>query len=279
MEQINKNAYAKINWSLLITGRRENGYHELDMLMQEIELHDELEFRKFDKTELTINGALSYDESNLILKAVRAVSNYSGKELKVLIRLKKTIPSRAGLGGGSSDCAQTILALNELFILKLTIAEMEEIAVRLGADVPYFLHGGLCRVGGIGEKVERICAAPKFPVVIKHVGEGLSTPEVYRVCDEVGYEDVTGNTENTLRGILTHDLSLVKKSSANALEKAAFTLDGKIPEMIGRMYSAGAHYARMSGSGSAVYGVFADETSAGKASEGIPGSIVTFTRE
>ena len=278
MEQIVRKAYAKINWSLLITGKRENGYHELDMLMQEIDLHDELRFQKSEKTELFINGELSGDESNLILKAVRALSKYTGKELSARIELQKRIPSRAGLGGGSSDCAQTMFALNELFGLNLTIPVMKEIAVRLGADVPYFLHGGLCRVRGIGEKVDEVSAAPVYHAVIKHVGEGLSTPEVYRVCDEVGYEDAAGNTENTLLGILTGNLPLVKESSANALEKAAFTLDKRIPDMIGRMYASGALYARMSGSGSAVYGIFADEMSARTAAAEIPGSIVTFTR-
>ena len=277
MEKITKNAYAKINWSLFITGRRENGYHELDMLMQEIELHDELTFEKADKTELTVNGFVSDDRSNLVLKAADALSRECGKEIGVRISLIKRIPSRAGLGGGSADCAVTLLALNELYDLHIPMKRLNEIAVKLGADVPFFLKGGLCRVRGIGERVDAVSCAPRYPIVLKHVGEGLSTPEVYRLSDELGYETYE-DTETVLDGILTHDLKKVKKSSANALEKAAFALDGDIPVEIRILYEEGALYTRMSGSGSAVYGVFETESAAEKAAAAIPGSILTFTR-
>lgn len=277
MERITKNAYAKINWSLFITGRRDNGYHELDMLMQEIDLHDELTLEKADKTELTVNGIASDDKSNLVIKAADAISRECGKELNVRMALIKHIPSRAGLGGGSADCAQTLLAMNELFDLHIPMKRLSEIAVKLGADVPFFLTGGLCRVRGIGERVERIENVPCYPIVVKHVGEGLSTPEVYRLSDELGYE-TNENTQSVLNGILTRDMERIKKKSANALEKAAFTLDGKIPEEIRKLYAEGALYARMSGSGSAVYGVFENNENAGKAAAAIAGSILTFTR-
>lgn len=277
MEKITKNAYAKINWSLFITGRRENGYHELDMLMQEIDLHDELTFEKAEKTELTVNGVVSDDRSNLVLKATDALSRECGKEIGVRISLIKCIPSRAGLGGGSADCAVTLLTLNELYDLHISMTRLNEIAVKLGADVPFFLKGGLCRVRGIGERVDAVSCPPRYPIVLKHVGEGLSTPEVYRLSDELGYETCE-DTETVLDGILTHDLNKVKKSSANALEKAAFALDGNIPVEIRKLYEEGALYARMSGSGSAVYGVFETESAAEKAAAAIPGSILTFTR-
>lgn len=277
MEKITKYAYAKINWSLFITGIRENGYHELDMLMQEVDLHDDIELEKADRTELIVNGVPSDDRSNMVLKALIALSCEGGKELPVRISLTKRIPSKAGLGGGSSDCARTLIGINELYDLDIPVKRMEEIAVKLGADVPFFLKGGLCRVRGIGEKADEVKNAASFPIVIKHVGDGLSTPEVYKMSDLLGLE-MGGNTDEVLKGILTRDMEKVKKSSANALEKAAFTLDGNIPEAIRKLYEEGALYARMSGSGSAVYGVFENESAAQKAAAAIPGSILTFTR-
>ena len=278
MDKFIKNAYAKINWSLLITGRRDDGYHELDMLMQEIDLHDVLSLEKASKNELFVNGMPSDDADNLVVKAITALSRECGRDLPVRVRLTKVIPSRAGLGGGSADCAQTLHMMNELFELNISMDRMNVIAAALGADVPFFLHGGLCRVRGIGEKVEPVTGAPSFPIVIKHVGDGLSTPEVYRKCDEIGFETPGANTEKTLRSILDRDLPEVNKNSANALEKAAFALDERIPAAIEKLYEQGALYARMSGSGSAVYGVFENETSARRAAEAIPGSIMSFTR-
>lgn len=277
MNRIELEAHAKINWSLLITGRRDDGYHLLDMLMQEIELHDDIAIEKDDRVSFRINGNESDDKTNLVMKALYAVSDYCGKNLHASFSLTKRIPSRAGLGGGSADCAKTILGLNMLFDLHLSMTEMEQIALKLGADVPFFLTGGLQRVRGIGEKLTKIDIRPRVPLVVKHVGEGLSTKEVYSLYDHTGIGTRKADIDAAAKAIANRDFELLKTNSANDLEKAAFALDGEIEKEINRLYDLGALYARMSGSGSAVYGVFADESAARAASCMMEGSIVTLT--
>lgn len=181
-------ARAKINWSLNILGVRPNGYHELDMLMQQISLSDELVFEPADALSLTVGGAPG-DESDLVLKAARALAELArqrGMETSgARICLTKRIPSRAGLGGGSADCAETLKALNRLWNLNFPMETMLELGAKLGADVPFCLTGGLARVSGVGERIEPLRNPPHCALVLITPGGGLSTPEVFRAYDEM----------------------------------------------------------------------------------------------
>lgn len=279
MEKMTVHAHAKINWALRITGRRENGYHELDMLMQEIDLHDTLTLAPADETRLLVNGEPdALGDRNLILRAVNALELYTGRELKVHIDLEKRIPARAGLGGGSSDCAAALKAINEMFCLRLSTEELAGIGVKLGADVPFFIYGGFCRVKGIGENICPLSHTPKCVLVIKHAGSGLSTPDVFRLTDELSSAQPGGLDEELVSALCKGDYAQAALHSVNDLEPAAFALEPQtLTELNALRGQQGAVYARMSGSGSAVYAVFGSIDEAKAAAECVEGAFVAET--
>ena len=276
MRQLKLKAPAKINWFLRITGLRENGYHELSMLMQTVDLFDELTISEAGSDSLIVDGVCSPEpEKNLIMRALSSLNRYTNKSLHARFELTKRIPARAGLGGGSSDCACALMGLNQLYDLNLTEEELSALALSLGADVPFFLQGGLCRVCGIGEKVQKLKFAPRAHLLIKHVEPGLSTPDVYRRYDEKHLSDPAFDEEAFLSDLKSGRFD--KLTPHNALEAPAMDILSGITDTKQSMYDEGALYALMSGSGSAVYGVFPDEKSALKASERIPSSIFAHT--
>lgn len=313
-------ARAKINWSLNILGVRPNGYHELDMLMQQISLSDELVFEPADALSLTVGGAPG-DESDLVLKAARALAELvrqRGMETSgARICLTKRIPSRAGLGGGSADCAETLKALNRLWNLNFPMETLLELGAKLGADVPFCLTGGLARVSGVGERIEPLRNPPHCALVLITPGGGLSTPEVFRAYDEMVKqgEDFGGkhaenavkySPENPTSGscmaehsrealargncaatehsplrlaevLLAGDYALAERLSFNALEAPAIRLLPEIGKWINRFRELGARYVRMTGSGSTVFGVFDSLETARAIASQIPGAIVAET--
>lgn len=313
-------ARAKINWSLNILGVRPNGYHELDMLMQQISLSDELVFEPADALSLTVGGAPG-DENDLVLKAARALAELArqrGMETSgARICLTKRIPSRAGLGGGSADCAETLKALNRLWNLNFPMETLLELGAKLGADVPFCLTGGLARVSGFGERIEPLRNPPHCALVLITPGGGLSTPEVFRAYDEmvkqgedfgdkhaenaVKYspENPTSGScmaghspETPVRGncavtehsplrlaeaLLAGDYALAERLSFNALEAPAIRLLPEIGKWINRFRELGARYVRMTGSGSTVFGVFDSLETARAIASQIPGAIAAET--
>ena len=252
------NAYAKINWCLHITGVLENGYHEMDMLMQPISLCDTLEFRDSQVLSLTVNGQPA-NENDLVLKAARALKAVADNEtLGAKIALKKRIPARAGLGGGSADCAETLKALNRMWKLNLSMENLLQIGAKLGADVPFCLTGGLARVSGFGEKVVRLKAAPHCALVLITPGGGLSTPEVFREWDAQpsALKDTENSVESLADALIRSNFEAAQALSFNALEAPAVRLMPEIEKWMQAFRDCGAKYVRMSGSGSTVYGVF-----------------------
>lgn len=313
-------ARAKINWSLNILGVRPNGYHELDMLMQQISLSDELAFEPADALSLTIGGTPG-DESDLVLKAARALAELArqrGMETSgARICLTKRIPSRAGLGGGSADCAETLKALNRLWNLNFPMETLLELGAKLGADVPFCLTGGLARVSGFGERIEPLRNPPRCALVLITPGGGLSTPEVFRAYDEMVKQGedfgdrhaenaVKYSPENPISGscmaghspetpargncavtehsplrlaeaLLAGDYALAERLSFNALEAPAIRLLPEIGKWINRFRELGARYIRMTGSGSTVFGVFDSLETARAIASQIPGAIAAET--
>lgn len=276
--QISVKAQAKINWALDITGRLENGYHEMDMLMQNVDLTDDITISDARFTSLTIGDKPAVNmEKNLIYRAVNAICDYTGEKRNVKITLNKRIPVRAGMGGGSADCAATLLALNEMWKLKLPLKTLMDIGLKLGADVPYCIAGGFCRVRGIGEKVESILGAPEKFLVITIVGAGLSTQTVFSDFDIQNDGALNIDIPKIQKALTEWDVKALRENGANALERAAIR---QIPEIAGRIqefYALGAVYARMSGSGSCVYGVFDNAEVANECARKLPGAIVTKT--
>ena len=270
-------ARAKINWSLDIRANREDGYHELDMLMQRIDLCDEMTFERARWLSLTVDGTtLPVGGRNLVVRAANALNLYMGKRYGARITLNKRIPVRAGLGGGSADCAATLTALNRLWNLRLNESTLMSIGAKLGADVPFCVAGGFARVSGVGERVITLKSAQSFPLVLLHVGEGLSTAKVFSRFDSLR-QSVHVDTDALTRAILARDLEAMAALSKNALEDAAIAMMPQIGSAMERMRKLGARVVRMSGSGSAVYGVFRTAAEALAAHDRLPGSIFTWT--
>lgn len=276
--RITVKAHAKINWALNILSTREDGYHELDMLMQSIDLHDELTFEKARWLTLTIDGQpLPVGGRNLIIKAANALNEYMGQRRGARIQLRKRIPIRAGLGGGSADCAMALVALNRLWECHLPMETLLNIGRTLGADVPFCMTGGLARVGGIGESIEPIPGAPSVPLAMVTPGGGLSTPAVFREWDNGGDKIVPMDVEALAQVLTQGDMARAQALSFNALEAPAIRLMPEIGEVMTAFRSCGANYVRMTGSGSTVFGVFDTDEQAQAAAAKVPGAIATRT--
>lgn len=269
-------AHAKLNWSLDILGTRPNGYHELDMLMQHIELADELTFENARWTKLIIDGqTLPVGNRNLVIRAANALNEYMGTRKGARINLKKRIPVRAGLGGGSADCAAALIALNCLWKFRLSVDTLCEIGAKLGADVPFCIRGGLSRVSGIGEIIEPMACGPRIPLVLLHPGGGLSTQAVFGKFDAEKYPSLHVDTMAVARAVQAGDIAAYGRAAGNALEAPAIALLPEVAQAMQQLRDAGAGAVHMSGSGSAVFGLFESDEAAQKATESLPGAILT----
>ena len=276
--QITVQAQAKINWALDILSRRADGYHEMDMLMQKIALADEIRFETARWTTLTVNGHLiSNAGKNLIVRAANLLNEYMGEKRGVRITLSKRIPVRAGLGGGSADCAAALLTLNDLWGFRLPVKTLKKLALSLGADVPYCMENDFCRVRGIGEDVQTLENAPGIPLVVACVSPGLSTQAVFANFDEAGDSPLNVPMEKLYACLSSGDFRAADKLSGNALERAAIRLLPAVADTMERMRACGSLYTRMSGSGSAVFGVFETVDKAREAAQMIEGATATET--
>lgn len=276
--RITVQAQAKINWALDILSRREDGYHEMDMLMQKIALSDEIRFETARWTTLTVNGHLIANAGkNLIVRAANLLNEYMGEKRGVRITLSKRIPVRAGLGGGSADCAAALMALNDLWGFKLPAKTLKKLALSLGADVPYCMENDFCRVRGIGEDVQTLENAPKIPLVVACVSPGLSTQAVFSNFDEAGDSPLNVPMEKLCGRLTAGDFRAADEIGGNALERAAIRLLPAVADTMERMRACGSLYTRMSGSGSAVFGVFETAEKAREAAQKIEGAIATET--
>ncbi|MDO4828286.1 MAG: 4-(cytidine 5'-diphospho)-2-C-methyl-D-erythritol kinase [Clostridia bacterium] len=276
--RITVQAQAKINWALDILSRREDGYHEMDMLMQKIALSDEIRFETARWTTLTVNGHLIANAGkNLIVRAANLLNEYMGEKRGVRITLSKRIPVRAGLGGGSADCAAALMALNDLWGFKLPAKTLKKLALSLGADVPYCMENDFCRVRGIGEDVQTLENAPKIPLVVACVSPGLSTQAVFSNFDEAGDSPLNVPMEKLCGRLTAGDFRAADEISGNALERAAIRLLPAVADTMERMRACGSLYTRMSGSGSAVFGVFETADRAREAAQKIEGATATET--
>ena len=259
-------AHAKINWTLDITGRRDDGYHLMDMLMQPIALADVVTIEPAAELTLSVSGtpAVPADQHNLALRAAEALRRVAGCEAGAAISLEKHIPSGAGLGGGSADAAAVLIGLNLLWGLRWPLERLCGIGLALGADIPFCLTGALSRVRGIGEDVLPLGDGLSLPCVIVQPCEALSTGEVFRLFDSA--RDIAHPDTAAVQAALTSGrLRDVPRRPGNVLEAVSIPLRPQIAEAIDALLAAGASVAQMSGSGSAVFGIFAWKQPAEKA--------------
>lgn len=271
-------ARAKINWSLSICGERPDGYHSLDMLMQSIELCDVLSFEPARFLSLTVDGKkLPIGNRNLVIRAANALNETLGLHNGARISLKKNIPTRAGLGGGSADCAMTLIALNRLWNLRLPLRTLQQIGLKLGADVPFCLQQGMARAEGVGEILTPLESPPIIPLVMVTPGGGLSTPAVFKAWSAGNYPMSRIDNLALAGALKARDFARAQALSCNDLETPAIALMPEIGALIDRFRSLGAAFVRMTGSGSTVFAAFESEEAARRAADAVPGAILTRT--
>ncbi|MDR3274433.1 MAG: 4-(cytidine 5'-diphospho)-2-C-methyl-D-erythritol kinase [Endomicrobium sp.] len=250
-------APAKINLFLEIKNKRTDGYHNLTSIMQTVSLYDELYFEPARK-EISFECSdkfLPAGDANIVCKAVKAVKQYYDINKGVKVYLKKEIPAGAGLGGGSSDAAAVIKALIKLWNIKTTKYELEQIAVELGADVPFFLTGGTALCEGIGEIITPLKSIDKLNIIIVNPSFSVSTSSVYRKikCPLTNQVKI-----HTIKNLICNNLFNTKeafKSCFNRLEEFVFPDYPKIAEIKKVLNKLGC-VSLMSGSGSTVFGIF-----------------------
>ncbi|HPF86815.1 MAG TPA: 4-(cytidine 5'-diphospho)-2-C-methyl-D-erythritol kinase [Candidatus Limiplasma sp.] len=258
-------ARAKINWSLDILGTLPSGYHKMDMLMTNVSLSDELLIAPHTELKLTVQGNPTVDNAdNIVYKAAAALRSATGYAGGADITLYKRIPHGAGMGGGSTDAAATLIGLNRLWQTALPLDALHGIAQELGADVPFFLTGGFARIGGFGEIVSPLPPLPDIPLVILQPCKPQSTQAVFALFDVLA--DVAHPDTDTAQQALLHtDFDLLARSAGNVLQQALEPHAPPITEAIAALDACGAAYATMTGSGSAVFGAFTDAYAAAAA--------------
>lgn len=266
MERYEEKAYAKINLGLDVAGRLPNGYHEVKMVMQTVDLWDLLTFekRKDGITVTTDSDELSAGPDNLIYKAALLMKETYGFPGGVQIHLEKHIPIAAGMAGGSTDAAATMKGINRLFELSISEKELMELGVKIGADVPYCVMGGTALAEGIGEKLTELPDCPGTFLLIAKPDLNVSTKYVYEHLDRIGtkhHPDIDG----MVKAIREGELSGVLERMENVLENVTVSAHPVIDEIKKKMLSYGALGALMSGSGPTVFGLFESEAAARKA--------------
>ena len=256
-------APAKINLRLRVVGQRKDGYHLIDTIIVPISLYDEIEITaaKKDRTRRTSSEKLKVTcdhplvpegRRNLVYRAASLLLRKSGIDIGVRIHIRKRIPVGAGLGGGSSDAAATMVALNRLFHLNFSTKELQRLSLSLGADVPFFIHGRPARARGIGERLAPVAKLPPLWAIVLYPGFAVSTAWVY----EKFSLKLTKLTANTSINSLIRTAEGLRKLLVNDLEIVTMARYPQIRLLKSNLIQEGAIEALMSGSGSSVFGLF-----------------------
>ena len=269
MNDISVKALAKINLGLDVVRRREDGYHEVRMVMQTIHLFDRLEISRNDSGQITMETNLSFlptNENNLVYKAAKLLQDEFAIKDGVHVWLHKYIPVAAGMAGGSTDAAAVLYGMNRIFELGLTKEQLMERGVKIGADVPYCIMRGTALAEGIGEKLTKLAPMVKCPVLIAKPQISVSTKFVYENL-KLNENTIHPDIDRLVADISEGDLTKIAADMGNVLETVTIPEYPVIAEIKENMMQNGAVNAMMSGSGPTVFGLFADESTAVKAYE------------
>lgn len=264
MESIRLKARAKINIGLDVLGKREDGYHEVRMIMQTIGIYDRIIINKIPEDEIRIVSNLSFlpvNENNLIYKAAKLLKDKYNFAGGVEVNLNKFIPVAAGMAGGSTDAASTLFGINKLFDLGLSTKTMMELGVGIGADVPYCVMRGTALAEGIGEKLTRLKSVPHMWIVIAKPSINVSTKLVYENLD-MGGVSTHPDIDGIISAINEQNIEQIALRMGNVLETVTIPLYPVIQDIKNDMITHGAYNAMMSGSGPTVFGIFPDEQTA-----------------
>ncbi|RDU23451.1 4-(cytidine 5'-diphospho)-2-C-methyl-D-erythritol kinase [Anaerosacchariphilus polymeriproducens] len=269
MKKLNLKALAKINLGLDVVGKREDGYHEVRMVMQTIHLFDSVEIIVLENPVIKVDTNLYYlpsNENNLVYKAAKLLIDEFKISKGVYINLKKFIPVAAGMAGGSSDAAAVLFGINKLFNLGLSLEELKKRGVKIGADVPYCLMRGTALAEGIGEELTPLHPMKKCPVLIAKPAISVSTKFVYdnlKLNEKTVHPDIDGLIKEIEKG----NLRGIAKKMGNVLESVTIPVHPEIELIKNEMKDKGALNAMMSGSGPTVFGLFDSQTKVKEAYE------------
>ena len=270
-------ALAKINLGLDVLGRRENGYHDVRMILQSIYLYDNVTIEKQEEPGIKLVTNLHYlpiDEKNIAYKAAKMLMDEFQISCGVKIVLDKHIPVAAGMAGGSSNAAAVLVGMNRLFGLNLSQQDLMDRGVKLGADVPYCVMRGTVLAEGIGEILTPLDPMPKCYVLIAKPAIGVSTKVVYEKLDSKEIENHP-DIDSILDGLKEQNLEKIAASMGNVLESVTIDDYPIIDDIKQVMMEAGALNAMMSGSGPTVFGIFADKKTAKEAQKKMRNSNLT----
>lgn len=270
--RILEKAPAKINLSLDVLHKRQDGYHEVKMVMTTIDLADRIELKLLDEDRITIvshNRFVPDDHRNLAYKAALLLKKRFGIKQGVAITISKSIPVAAGLAGGSSDAAATLRGLNKLWNLGLTLDELAVLGAEIGSDVSFCVYGGTAIATGRGEKIEHIEAPPHCWVVLAKPEIGVSTADVYQnlKIDQIKHPDVEG----MVQAIKSHDYGSICHKLGNVLESVTMKMHPEVAMIKEQMQKFGADAVLMSGSGPTVYGLVQYESRLHRVYNGLRG--------
>lgn len=260
---IYETAPAKINLTLDTLYKREDGYHEVEMIMTTIDLNDRLTFECRDDGEIIIDVEHNFvpsDHRNLAYKAAKLMQDRYNIKEGVKISLEKSIPISAGLAGGSSDAAATFRGLNELWGINESLETLSQLASEIGSDISFCIYGKTALCQGRGEKITHLPKPPSAWVVIAKPDIGVSTPEIYGALDLGNKDEV--QTQACLKAIKNNDYASMCQSLGNSLEKVTMQLYPEVEKLKNTMSNTGVDAALMSGSGPTIYGFVQKERQA-----------------
>jgi len=272
MKSVFLRAFAKVNYAVEVRGTRPDGYHEISTVLQSISLFDDLQLERtdagFDLLVEPEEAEVRPPHENTVHKAWRLLGQLVGEKLPVRVRLHKRVPAGAGLGGGSADAAAALLGLDELFGLGLSADELREVGLRIGADVPFCLAGGTALGEGIGEVLTPLPAPPPHALVVAKPVAGADTARIYRAYDQRPPQN-RHPAAPVVEALRTGDLGVLALSVGNDLTPVTRRIVPEVGELEDELLRSGALGAAMSGTGSAVYGIFGSEEEARVAANGL----------
>lgn len=252
-------AFAKINWTLRVLGQRADGYHELQTIFQTVTLCDRLTFADSIDDSITLKcdaPGLPLDESNLVVRAARALQGRYEIKRGATITLEKNIPAAGGLGGGSSDAAMTLLGLAQLWRVETTQPELAELGAKIGADVPFFFTGGTALGTGLGTEISALADAPASLLLIVKPDVEVSTAEAYKALNAPALTKAEGDIILSSSRPHTQISDSLHHNLRNDFEPVIYGLHPEILRARDALRRGGARAALLAGSGASVYGVF-----------------------
>jgi 4-diphosphocytidyl-2-C-methyl-D-erythritol kinase len=280
MNELTIPSFAKINLMLRVLDRKPDGYHQIDTILQSIELHDTITFsftksNQFDMSLDTGWTGLPSDETNLIVKAGYAFDRAHPISAKLSVKLQKKIPVGSGLGGGSSNAAATLIAISRFCNWPLDRQRLLALASEIGSDVSFFLQGGTARGTGRGDEIQPLEDASIHRVLVVDPGFSCSTAEIYRKFDEAGLLTEKPNFIKILSDLKPESYRAIVSQIGNDLEKVVFALYPELDSIKKRLLETGAAVAALTGSGSAVFGLFTRAEDLEKAAQQFPACFKT----